>query len=268
MDKRLRSPNYPALSLPEAIEKVNGLYRTLHNHGAPREMIAKALGYAGLNGASATAVSALHKYGLLERDGEEIRVSERARRILTPLSDDERALAIREAAFMPPLFAELAEKFPGRVPNDDLLKNYLSRKGFAPGALSAVVLAYRETSEMVASQAGPYVAAETATDEAQPMPVPSPAPSASAPPRPSPHWSQIASAPAEKERSLGRYDFEGGQYVRIAASEGVDTETALEMLDVLIDLKRKELARQARTGNRPAAPTNAEPENEVEEDSR
>ena len=46
------------------------------------------------------------------------------------------------------------------------------------------------------------------------------------------------------ERSIGRYDFEGGSYVRIAASEGLDTETALDMVEILIELKRKELARK------------------------
>jgi len=263
MDKRLRSPNYPAIGLPEAVERIGVLYRTLHNHGAPREMIARALGYAGLNGASATTISALNKYGLLDRDGEELKVSDRARRILTPLSEEERALAIREAAFLPPLFAELAEKFPGRVPNDELLRNYLSRKGFAPGALSSVVLAYRATSEMVGGGATPYGGLENQPDEAPPMPTPTA--TIAAPLRqavPSAHHVEIIG----KERSLGRYDFEGGQYVRIAASDGVDTETALEMLDVLIDLKRKELARQARLANRVIATPNPEAENNPDEE--
>ena len=81
MDKRIRSPNYPALGLPDALAKAAGIYRVLHNHAGPREVIAKAMGYTGLNGASATAISALHKYGLLERSGEENKISERAMRI-------------------------------------------------------------------------------------------------------------------------------------------------------------------------------------------
>src|ERR1700733_12477276 len=98
MDKRVRSPNYPALSLPDALVKVASVYRELHTHAAPREVIAKAMGYSGLSGASATAVSALHKYGLLERVGnEEVRVSERAMRIMHPHSPDEKAKAVREA---------------------------------------------------------------------------------------------------------------------------------------------------------------------------
>jgi hypothetical protein len=148
MEKRLRSPNYPALSLPDAIEKVGMLYRAQHTHAAPREIVAKGMGYNTLNGASATAISALHKYGLLDRIGEEIKVSDRAMRILHPHSPRERGKAIQEAAYEPPLFAELRERFPGQMPSDDLLRNFLIRNGFAPAALTPVMLAYRETSEM------------------------------------------------------------------------------------------------------------------------
>src|SRR5438445_9958319 len=116
MDKRHRSPNYPAISLPEAISKVTAVYQSLHTHGAPREVVAKGMGYNSLNGASATAISALHKYGLLERSGDEVKVSERALRILHPHSLTEKAQAIREAAREPQLFGELAERFPGRLP--------------------------------------------------------------------------------------------------------------------------------------------------------
>lgn len=46
------------------------------------------------------------------------------------------------------------------------------------------------------------------------------------------------------ERPIGRYDFEDGSYVRIVARGKIDTEEALEMVETLIDLKRKELARR------------------------
>lgn len=261
MEKRLRSPNYPALSLPEAIEKVSALYDKLHNHGAPREVIAKSLGYSGLNGASATAISALHKYGLLERQGDEIRVSERARKILTPLSEEEKMAAVRDAAFDPPLFAELAEKFPGKAPPDDLLKNYLSRKGFAPGALSGVVLAYRQTSDMVGGLGTPYDSGHP-TEESDPM---------SATPQSGPNMHRPAPAtfsqPIEKstkERSLGHYDLEGGGYVRIACSVGLDTETALDMVELMLETVRKELALKAKAANRLTPPGNVEGENKEE----
>jgi len=155
-NKRVRSPNYPSLSLREAVEKIMLVYRALQQHPAPREVIAKSLGYNGLNGASATVISTLNKYGLLDGRGEDLRVSERALSILHPHSDKERAAALRAAAMEPRLFADLAERFPGGITNDDLLKNYLLRNGFAINAVTSVIQAYRETSDFVEQEAGRY----------------------------------------------------------------------------------------------------------------
>jgi hypothetical protein len=47
------------------------------------------------------------------------------------------------------------------------------------------------------------------------------------------------------ERSLGRYDYEGGAYVRIAAYGDIGTALALDMVEILVKLKREELAQRA-----------------------
>lgn len=67
--------------------------------------------------------------------------------------------------------------------------------------------------------------------------------------------------PVEIERSLGRWDFEGNQYVRMAASPDLDTETALDMLETLIDIKRKELAAKAKAAIRALEAPNRKVEN-------
>src|SRR5262245_43339262 len=139
IDRRTRSPNYPSISLPEAIDKLRVLSEAIHHHSAPREVVARGMGYTGLHGASASAISALQKYGLLDRSGEELRVSERGKRILYPGNGTEKAEAIRDAASAPKLFAELAEKFPGGTTNEELVRNYLIRKSFAPTAISSVI---------------------------------------------------------------------------------------------------------------------------------
>ncbi len=238
MDKRIRSPNYPALSLPDAIEKVTALYRNVHTHAGPREVIAKGMGFNSLNGASATAISALHKYGLLEKLGDDIKVSERALRILHPNSAEEKAEAIREAAFDPPLFGEIAERFPGRLPNEELLRNYLVRKGFVPAAAQTVLLAYRETSELVERSAGEHDSGPTSAPETQMV-------------HPATHVNQDsfhkASINQGPGRQLGRYDFEGGAFVQILAGGNIDTEAALDMIETLLKLKRAELKAKPKT---------------------
>jgi hypothetical protein len=246
MDKRIRSPNYPALSLPDALDKVLAFYRNLHGHSAPREVAVKAMGYNSLNGASATAISALHKYGLLERVGDEVKVSERALRILHPHSPEERVQAIREAGAEPALFAKLAERFPGRFPNEELLRNYLVREGFAPSAVSHVILAYRDTSELVEREvgghdSGPETAPEALMQGAGGLRVDA---------------TIIKKPPAIQgdARQIVRYDFEGGGYVQLLVGGSIDTEAALNMTETLLKLKRAELQAKPKTSSPQTSP--------------
>lgn len=231
MEKRSRSPNYPAFGLPTAIEKVATLYKNQHTHPAPREVAVKSMGYTGLNGASATAISAVMKYGLLEREKENLKISDRAMRILHPQSPAEKTEAILEAAMEPPLFQELAEKFPGPIPADEILRNYLIRNKFAPAAVSHVILAYRETSELVAQEGGTYDSGVTISPETYKMQT-----------HPQLDRSDKPLIQKTNERILAHYEFENGGYVRIIKSEGFSTKKALKMAETLLKLKQQELA--------------------------
>lgn len=145
-----RSPNYPSVSLPEAIEKARVLYQKEHRRKMAREAIAEHLGYGGLNGASVTLISALSKYGLLEGRGDEIRLSDEAITLIvdTPDSPD-RQEALLRAATSPSLFAELFRHFEGSAPSDSTLRIYLQKNGFTPKAAHAASQAYKETMELV-----------------------------------------------------------------------------------------------------------------------
>ncbi len=154
MTKRARSPNYPSIGLPEALERLQSLWDAIQRHPAPREIVATGMGYSGLHGASGGAVSALRKYGLLEREGADLKISERGMAYLHPEEPSERVTAIKEAATEPELFAALAERFPGAVVNEELIRNYLLRNNFTPAAASNVINAYRDTMELVNREAG------------------------------------------------------------------------------------------------------------------
>lgn len=260
MEKRIRSPNYPSLSLPEAVQRVAQVYRNQHTHGAPREVVAKSMGYNSLNGASATAISALIKYGLLEGRADEIRVSDRAMRILHPESREEKVEAVREAAKEPSLFRELAEKFPGTMPAEPVLRNHLVRSGFAPSAISSVILAYRETNEFVEDEVGAY------DSVSPPATVEVPAMHFSTQPEsgPNPTASLNSNLVQGVERYLGQYHFEGGGSLRIVVDGEVDTEKALSMAETLINMKRVEL--QSRDVPMPVADQPL-PENDDESDA-
>jgi len=154
---RVRSPNYPAITLSDAIARVKTIHDAEHHLAAPREVIAKHLGYNGLNGAALTAISAIGKYGLLEdANGDKLRVSKLAMSILYPSSPDERTASIKEAASKPALFVEIANEWEGARPSDENLRSYLIRRNFAVDAIDRVIKSYRETMDLVTSDSEGY----------------------------------------------------------------------------------------------------------------
>jgi hypothetical protein len=147
---RVRSPNYPSISLPDAIERARKVYEREHTHKAAPEVIAKALGYVSLNGTSLGVMSALKKYGLLEEVGKDWKISSDALTILVdPPTSPDRAVAIRRAAQAPQLFAALLEEYGEQPPSDENLRAYLLKKGFSLGAVDNPIRSYRETLEFV-----------------------------------------------------------------------------------------------------------------------
>lgn len=155
---RIRSPNYPQISLPAALERVRSIYKAERQNRVHRDDALRLIGFGGYNGASAGVLSALHKYGLLDDlKDHELRVSDLTVRIIVPHDDAEKADAVREAAANPPLFQELAERWPDNQPSDHSLRTYLTRRGFADSALEGVMKSYADTLNLVNALAAQYV---------------------------------------------------------------------------------------------------------------
>ena len=154
---RVRSPNYPAISLPDAIQRVKRIYEQENHLSVAKDVIAKHLGYSGLNGASLKLISAIGKYGLLEDAGDgQARVSPLAITILFPDSDNAKSAAIREAAAQPALFAEMLDQWDGHIPSDANIRSYLARRNFAQSAMDTVIQSFRETMALVTPESGGY----------------------------------------------------------------------------------------------------------------
>ncbi len=147
---KTRSPNYPVLNLEEALGRVREIYKKQHTHPATREVIAKLIGYSSLNGASGTVISALGKYGLLEGRNDQLRVTPLALDlILHRKGDPEYTDALRTAAFLPALFSELRDQYPGRLPSEHSLRAALIKRGFNPNAVDDAIRNYRDTLAFV-----------------------------------------------------------------------------------------------------------------------
>ena len=99
---RARSPEYPAIGLNEAIERVGMVWKKDYQNRVPRKVIAEHMGYKGISGASLPVLSALTKYGLLDGRGDETFVSAMAVAILAhPPGTRERVEALKNAAAYP-----------------------------------------------------------------------------------------------------------------------------------------------------------------------
>ncbi len=145
------------MSLPEAIAKVRAIHDREQHLAAPREVMAKHLGYNGMNGSSLKAMSALLKYGLIEKTKDDKRkVTDLAVSILHPRAPEHRRAAITDAASRPALFQEIAKEWDGSVPSDENLRAFLIHRNFSQDAIPEVIKAYRETAELVASEGGEY----------------------------------------------------------------------------------------------------------------
>jgi hypothetical protein len=159
---RVRSPNYPALSLPEAITSITRIHAAEQHLAAPKEVVARHLGYTTYHGLAGRVISAVEKYGLLEEvNGDKVRVSPLALSILFPQSASEKQNAINEAAFKPPLFASIKEEWQGSRPSDQNLRVYLIRRKFSSDALDRVIELYKETMDLVTQDSGVYSAPES-----------------------------------------------------------------------------------------------------------
>jgi hypothetical protein len=148
----VRSPNYPAISLADAITRVSAIFQREHKHPTHRDVLAKDIGYGSWNGASSSIISALHKYGLLEPVGDkgQYKVSDDAIDILVHQPGDrERVGAILKTAFMPTLFSELHTQYGDNLPSDQSIRTYLLKKDFNPKSVDGVIRTYRDTIEFV-----------------------------------------------------------------------------------------------------------------------
>lgn len=157
---RVRSPNYPGISLPDAIERVGKIFSEEQHMAAARDVFIKHMGYSSKSGPALKAISAVEKFGLIEPSGKDkYKVSYLARTILYG-SEEEKSEAIIKAAFKPDLFAAIYEEWKGGQPSDANLKSFLINKNFAIEALDKVIRCYKSTMELVNSRRTPNNALE------------------------------------------------------------------------------------------------------------
>ncbi|HYM14504.1 MAG TPA: hypothetical protein VEZ14_03020 [Dehalococcoidia bacterium] len=167
-----RSPNFPSLSLPEAVALARAFYEKVGRGTVPSEVAFKAMGYKSASGTAKSHLGALRAYGLVEGTKGNVKISDRAlTALLMPSTSADYSEAIRDSALEPPIFRELWEAMPGAF--DEALRHHLivNRKFSADGA-NRLIRVYRETMEVAApDKSGYYEPVKAAPAELQLQPV-------------------------------------------------------------------------------------------------
>lgn len=148
---RMRSPNYPSIPLPYAVELVDKIFKADRTNVIDKEVAAEHMGYTSLNGRTLKLLGALSQYGLLDKVGKgKVRVSPTAVSILHGIDENEKVRAISAAASSPALFKRIRDNFDS--PSDATITSFLMREGFTDAAVEPVLKSYKETSAYLAAR--------------------------------------------------------------------------------------------------------------------
>lgn len=148
---RKRSPNFPGIALPKAIERAKQFYAKAQAHPIPSSKV--IVDYWGYNspttGPASVTYAALKRYSLLtdtgQGDDRVARLTDLAVKLVHPSSPD-RDAALQEAALAPDIFREWFDKYGADLPPDDSLHwDYVVNGPFAEDGLNTFLRVYRET---------------------------------------------------------------------------------------------------------------------------
>lgn len=161
--ERQRSPNYPAVGLREAVERVRKLLLADGKAGAPPEIAAKHIGYSSAHGQAMTVVAALKKFNLVADSGGRLVPTQIAMEIANlPETDPRRQKAIQEAALSPSIYQELVSQHEEKgFPSPDVLEaELITYKGFNPKAVGGFVRDFLDTLDFAGITVGKGVASK------------------------------------------------------------------------------------------------------------
>lgn len=159
-----RSPNFPSMSLGEAVEAIKKVYVAEGRAKAPRLSIVKPLGYTSMNGRSLSILGALKAYGLLEGRGDDMRLSQEGFILANAPGDSAEYREALLASFRAPAaFQRFAEE--DEAASADTLKWKLQKGGFQADAAERLVRVYRESRELVNAAEGTYQPSRSRVEE-------------------------------------------------------------------------------------------------------
>ncbi len=169
---RMRSPNYPAMPLEEALKVVKTLWDKNRVATISREAAAKDLGYAGLTGRSLQVLGALNQYALTENVAKgHMRVTKNGEAALIGFPEAIKRKAISEAAKSPTFFRDILGQFEGTVPGDNAVRFFLLSNGFTNDGVEKALKVFGDTTRFVEINGDSESYGKAAEDSADSPPI-------------------------------------------------------------------------------------------------
>jgi len=153
--RRLRSPSYPSIGLPEAISLARRIYDKVSMYPENQETLAQLLGYDTGSSWLGLRLSALTKFGLAEiipgnsSRGKACVLTALAETLVTwnPASNEYKS-ALRQAALRPPIYNDLWTRFGPEFPTNREMTTYLvDERKFNPNVVNTLIADFRATAE-------------------------------------------------------------------------------------------------------------------------
>ncbi|TAH38517.1 MAG: hypothetical protein EYC70_03845 [Planctomycetota bacterium] len=163
-----RSPNYPRIALERAVELAEILWKHEQKRAAPLQVVLGWWGFEAekLSGSGSAALSGMRKYGLLESEGNKVRLTPLAHRICDPhpANPDDREKALKEAAMQPKIHQTIRQSWPDST--DEVIEYHLRNDlGFNPGVVAEVVKLYRKAMAYAGLGPGVIMAEDDGKEE-------------------------------------------------------------------------------------------------------
>ncbi len=171
-----RSPNFPVISLKQAVEKVTAIFNKEQLAPAQRLAVLKHMGYSSENGASRMVLSALKKFDLINEDRGSILLTENAKNIvvITDENDERRINSLKNCALSPEIYRKLWEKYQATgLPSDESLRaELILSSGFNAKAVNSFIADFRETLEFAKIKTGDLVSNKGQSSDGNPPKTP------------------------------------------------------------------------------------------------
>lgn len=151
-----RSPNYPQVDLAAALAAIKPAYKAENRNKMSREVLARHLGYTGLNGRALAKIGAVRAYGLIEGTQDDLRISADAITCLeAPEGSAEWGAALVRCALKPSIFQDIRAEYP-TLPSEHNLRFFLIKQNYTPEAASKAAQNYLTSMRLVEASVGAY----------------------------------------------------------------------------------------------------------------